>query len=161
MPLIKGDTIRVISPSWFGGDSFVPRAMRDVELPRSLGYQVEIGEHAFGKRRHVSGSVRERIEDFHAAFSAPHVTLVFSTIGGTHAAGLLVARPYGFDELQHRQFIGVLTERVSGYPFPVVANMDFGHTTPMMTMPLGLKVRIDPGSRSVRVMEPFANARRE
>jgi muramoyltetrapeptide carboxypeptidase len=71
-------------------------------------------------------------------------------------AGLLVARPYGFNAEQHRQFLDLLTERVSSYEFPVVANMDFGHTTPMITMPLGVTCRIDSDRREVAVVEAFA-----
>jgi muramoyltetrapeptide carboxypeptidase LdcA involved in peptidoglycan recycling len=71
-------------------------------------------------------------------------------------AGLLVARPYGFDEQQHKQFTDVLSERVAGYAFPVVANMDFGHTTPMITMPLGVITRIDSKKREVAILESFA-----
>lgn len=331
VPLMAGDTIRVISPSWFGGDTFVPRSMRGVRLLESLGYRVEIGNHAFGNRGHVSGSVQERIDDLHAAFADSHVKMVLATIGGTHAsdllphidfdlvranpkiymgfsdntilhtafrvecglatlygpglltdwsehpsmpdealhaalhfmtsdrplrvipsprwwtdefldwesgedttrersrhankgqlwireghaggrtvggcletlqhlrgtrwwpdfdgailcietseectdplsfdvmfgdyarmgvldriAGLLVARPYGFDQEQHKQFIDLLTERVAGYAFPVVGNMDFGHTTPMITMPLGVTCRIDSDRRKVAILEAFA-----
>lgn len=329
--LQPGDTIRVISPSWFGGESFIPRAMRGVKLLESLGYRVEIGEHAFGNRGHVSGTTDERLHDLHAAFADPHVKMILATIGGTHAAdllphidfdlirqnpkiymgfsdntilhtafrveaglatlygpglltdwsehpqmpsealqtalhlmssteplgaikspaswtdefldwesgedtrrprqqhpntgwnwirkgnatgptfggclevlqhfrqtrwwpdfsgailcietseeitspemfdimfgdyarmgvldqiaGLLVARPYGFDQHQHARFIKYLTARVEPYSFPVVANMDFGHTTPMITMPLGVQVRIDGTSRIVSIEESFA-----
>lgn len=330
-PLRHGDTIRVISPSWFGGETFVPRAMRGVGLLESLGFHVEIGQHAFGNRGHVSGTVAERIADLHDAFASPHVKMVLATIGGTHAAdllphinfdliranpkifmgfsdntilhtafrveanlatlygpglltdwsehpqmpqdalqmalhlmtstmplgnltqpawwtdefldwesgedtrrpreqrpnpgwnwirkgnatgltiggclevlqhfrqtrwwpdftdailcietseeitspemfdimfgdyarmgvldqivGLLVPRPYGFDHTQHDRFIGYLTERVAPYSFPVVANLDFGHTTPMMTMPLGLQLSIDGASERITIDESFA-----
>lgn len=330
-PLVPGDTIRIISPSWFGGETFVPRASRGVELLESLGFRVEIGEHAFGNRGHVSGTVEERLADLHDAFAAPHVKMVLATIGGTHAAdllphidfdliranpkifmgfsdntilhtafrveaglatlygpglltdwsehpqmpqealqtalhlmtstaplgellqprwwtdefldwesgedtrrprvqhqnhgwnwirkenatgrsiggclevlqhfrqtrwwphfegailcietseeitspemfdimfgdwarmgvletiaGLLVARPYGFDEQQHARFVQYLTERVAPYSFPVVANMDFGHTTPMVTMPLGVQLNIDGSLERIVIKESFA-----
>lgn len=328
--LQPGDTIRVISPSWFGGETFVPRAMRGVKQLESMGFLVEVGEHAFGNRGHVSGTVEERLSDLHDAFASPHVKMVLATIGGTHAAdllphidfdlirrnpkiymgfsdntilhtafrvetglatlygpglltdwaehpgmpqealetafhlmtstealgpvpgstwwtdefldwengedtrrervklpndgwnwirrgsasgrtiggcletlqhlrgtrwwpdftncilcietseecagpeafdimfgdydrmgildqisGLLVARPYGFNEIQHKRFTDYLTERVAPYSFPVVANMDFGHTTPMITMPLGIQASIDSRSGIVSIDEPF------
>lgn len=330
-PLQRGDTIRVISPSWFGGETFVPRAMRGVKLLESLGFRVEIGEHAFGNRGHVSGTVQERLNDLHAAFADPNVKMVLATIGGTHAAdllpridydlirnnpkiymgfsdstilhtafqiecglatlygpglltdwseqpvmptetlqtalhlmtsteplgelpqpswwtdefldwesgedtqrareqrpntgwnwfrggsatgrtiggclealqhlrgtrwwpdftgsilcietseecpdpeafdimfgdytrmgvldqisGLLVARPYGFSPEQHDRFIGYLTDRTAPYSFPIVANMDFGHTTPMITMPLGIQVSVESESQQIMVDESFA-----
>lgn len=325
------DTIRVISPSWFGGRTFIPRAMRGVRHLESLGFNVEVGKHAFGNRGHVSGTVAERIDDLHDAFSDPKVNMILATIGGTHAAnllphidfdliranpkiymgfsdntslhtafrvecglatlygpglltdwaehphmpaealqtalhlmtsveplgaiqqplwwtdefldwesgedtrrarkqnsnpgwkviragnatgpmiggcletlqhlrgtrwwpdisgailcietseecpspesfdimfgdyarmgvldqvaGLLVARPYGFDVEQHERFLEYVSERTAQYSFPVVANMDFGHTTPMMTMPLGVMVSIDTKSRTVSIDEAFA-----
>lgn len=330
-PLRTGDTIRIISPSWFGGESFIPRARRGVQMLESLGFKVEIGTHAFGNRGHVSGTVAERLADFHDAFSDPSVKMVLATIGGTHAidllphidfglirqnpkifmgfsdntilhsvlqserglaslygpglltdwaehpgipaealstalrlitsreplgeitsptwwtdefldwesgedtrrervhnpnrghvwireataegrtiggcletlqhlrgtrwwpdftntilcietseecptpesfdvmfgdfahlgvfdhiSGLLVARPYGFDDEQHKAFLEYLMNRVSPYSFPVVANMDFGHTTPMMTMPLGVTARIDGERKEVSIIESFA-----
>ncbi len=329
-PLQRGDTIRVISPSWFGGETFVPRALRGVAMLESLGFRVEIGDHAFGNRGHVSGTVDERIHDLHAAFADPGVKMVIATIGGTHAAdllphidfdlvranpkifmgfsdntilhtafrvechlatlygpglltdwaehpemptealqtalhlmtsteplgpiksptwwtdefldwesgedtqrsrtrhpnsgwkwirsssatgktiggclevfqhlrgtkwwpdfsgailcietseecsspeefdimfgdyarmgvldeiaGLLVARPYGFDRVQHGRFLQYLTERTAPYSFPVVANMDFGHTTPMITMPLGVQATIDGPNTTVTIDEPY------
>lgn len=331
--LQPGDTIRVISPSWFGGESFVPRAMRGVKLLELLGFRVEIGKHAFGNHGHVSGTVQERLDDLHASFADPNVKMVLATIGGTHAAdllphidydlirdnpkiymgfsdntilhtafrmecglatlygpglltdwsehpemppealktaihlmtsteplgsiqapswwtdefldwetgedisrpreqrpntgwnwirggsacgrtiggcletlqhlrgtrwwpdftgailcietseecagpeafdimfgdyarmgvldriaGLLVARPYGFAPEQHQLFTRYLTERTAPYSFPVVANMDFGHTTPMITMPLGLRVSIDGDTKTVNIDEPFVRA---
>jgi muramoyltetrapeptide carboxypeptidase len=51
----------------------VPRARRGINLLESLGYRVEIGQHAFGNGGHVSGSVEERIDDLHAAFGDPQV----------------------------------------------------------------------------------------
>lgn len=328
--LRPGDVIRIISPSWFGGETFVPRANRGIAFLESLGFRVEVGDHAFGNRGHVSGTIEERIHDLHAAFSDTRVKMVLATIGGTHAAdllpnidfdlirehpkifmgfsdntilhtafrveaglatlygpglltdwaehpqtspealnaalhlmtsnaalgviqepswwtdefldwetgedieqerhrhpnngwkwiheesatgrtiggcletlqhlrgtqwwpefrgailcietseecpgpesfdamfgdyarmgvldqiaGLLVARPYGFDVDQHDRFLGYLTDRTAPYSFPVVANMDFGHTTPMITMPLGIHICIDGGARRISIDESF------
>jgi muramoyltetrapeptide carboxypeptidase LdcA involved in peptidoglycan recycling len=37
---------------------------------------------------------------------------------------------------------------------PVVADLDIGHTTPMMTLPLGCRVAVDPEGKSVTLREP-------
>jgi muramoyltetrapeptide carboxypeptidase LdcA involved in peptidoglycan recycling len=37
---------------------------------------------------------------------------------------------------------------------PVVADMDIGHTAPMMTLPLGCRVAVNPVQRSVALLEP-------
>ena len=42
--------------------------------------------------------------------------------------------------------------REAGRPdLPVVANVDFGHTSPQLTLPLGAPARLDPGAGRVTV----------
>jgi len=57
--------------------------------------------------------------------------------------GLLFARPYQFvTETTDRTLDDVLFFYGKKYNFPVVCNLDFGHTTPMFTIPLGVNVSI-------------------
>jgi muramoyltetrapeptide carboxypeptidase LdcA involved in peptidoglycan recycling len=37
---------------------------------------------------------------------------------------------------------------------PIVTGMDFGHTDPAWTLPIGVRSRVDPRSRTVRTLEP-------
>ena len=37
---------------------------------------------------------------------------------------------------------------------PVVMDVDIGHTTPMMTLPLGCPLAVDVGERVVELLEP-------
>ncbi len=71
------------------------------------------------------------------------------------AAGLLLARPRGYTpEMVAGLYVWVrrvLAEAGRG-DLPVVANMDFGHTSPQLTLPLGAQVRLDPRARRVVVM---------
>lgn len=64
-----------------------------------------------------------------------------------HAAGLLLARPRGYtpEMVQdlYRWVRRVLRE-AGRADLPVVANVDFGHTSPQLTLPLGAQVRLDP-----------------
>jgi muramoyltetrapeptide carboxypeptidase LdcA involved in peptidoglycan recycling len=39
---------------------------------------------------------------------------------------------------------------------PVVANMDFGHTSPQMVVPIGCRAAIDPEAKAVAVLEAGA-----
>lgn len=71
------------------------------------------------------------------------------------AAGLLLARPKGYtpemvQEL-YRWVRRVLRE-AGRADLPVVANVDFGHTSPQLTLPLGAQVRLDPAARRVTVL---------
>lgn len=37
---------------------------------------------------------------------------------------------------------------------PVVADVDIGHTKPMMTLPLGCRVAVDARKKTVALLEP-------
>lgn len=71
-------------------------------------------------------------------------------------AGLLLARPYGYDEAGqtalHRAVRKVLLE-CGREDLPVVTNLDFGHTTPTLCLPNGCRAAIDPVQRRVEVLE--------
>lgn len=69
-------------------------------------------------------------------------------------AALLVSRPYGFNGDQRARFLEVVAERVAGFDFPVVADMDFGHTSPMLTLPIGARCVVDASRESVAIPEP-------
>lgn len=68
--------------------------------------------------------------------------------------GLLVGRPYDYAEADRQALRDVLLERTRQYDFPIVCDMDFGHTTPMLTLPIGGRARIEPALRRVSIVEP-------
>ncbi len=89
-PALKpGDTIGIVSPSWFGGDAFVPRARRGMAQLQRLGFRVKVAEHAFNNRGHVSDTAENRLADLHAMFADPEVAAILATIGGDHSCQLL------------------------------------------------------------------------
>ena len=67
--------------------------------------------------------------------------------------GLLVGRPMGYTEEERGQLREVVLERTVGYTFPVVTDMDFGHTAPQITIPIGCRARIDGERRRVEVID--------
>lgn len=50
-------------------------------------------------------------------------------------SGLLFARPYGYTDDDRAALDEVILERTRRYAFPIVANMDFGHTSLTLTLP--------------------------
>ncbi len=89
-PALKhGDTIGIVSPSWFGGEAFLPRAQRGIAQLQRLGFRVRVAEHAFNHHGHVSDSAENRVADLHAMFADPEVTAILATIGGDHSCHLL------------------------------------------------------------------------
>lgn len=87
--LRPGDTIGIVSPSWFGGDQFIARARRGIALLESLGYRVRVAEHAFNTHGHISDTAENRVADLHAMFADPEVAAILCTIGGDHSCHLL------------------------------------------------------------------------
>jgi muramoyltetrapeptide carboxypeptidase LdcA involved in peptidoglycan recycling len=68
---------------------------------------------------------------------------------------ILLGRPGGADldpehHLRYDEAVLGVVRREHGLPsMPVVTGMDFGHTDPMWTLPIGVPVRVDPGARQV------------
>jgi muramoyltetrapeptide carboxypeptidase LdcA involved in peptidoglycan recycling len=75
-------------------------------------------------------------------------------------SGMLVARPMKYTtEMKSalfREIRRVLAE-FGRADLPVVANMDFGHTSPQMVVPMGCLASIDPSARRVTLIEPPTN----
>ena len=71
-----------------------------------------------------------------------------------HITGLLFGRPYAYTPEEREQLHEIILERVKGYGFPVVADMDFGHTSPMFTLPVGCRAAIEPGRERFEIVEP-------
>ena len=59
--------------------------------------------------------------------------------------GLLVGRPMSYTDAEKAELRAVILERTRRYDFPIITDMDFGHTTPQMTLPIGCRARISPG----------------
>ena len=68
--------------------------------------------------------------------------------------GLIVGRPMRYTEKEKQQLREVILERTKAYTFPIVSNMDFGHTAPQFTLPIGCRARIDAESHQFEIVEP-------
>jgi muramoyltetrapeptide carboxypeptidase len=61
--------------------------------------------------------------------------------------GIIFARPYKFStDSNDRKLDDILSFFGKRYDIPVVANVDFGHTMPMITLPLGIRARVEANS---------------
>jgi len=67
--------------------------------------------------------------------------------------GLLFGRPTGYSPEERAQLREVILERTGRYTFPIIADMDFGHTSPMLTLPIGCRARIDSEARRFEILE--------
>lgn len=67
--------------------------------------------------------------------------------------GMIVGRFFGYSEEEQEGIIKIIKERTSGYRFPILLNVDIGHSDPMITLPLGVKVAIDSSKNLFEIKE--------
>lgn len=68
--------------------------------------------------------------------------------------GLVIGRWHtkvGFSE--NDSFEMVLEDALRGYDIPVLYDVDFGHTDPLLTIPLGIRSKLDAGKREITYLE--------
>lgn len=54
-----------------------------------------------------------------------------------------------------RQPIDVLREVLNGQPIPIVSGFDCCHTHPMITLPIGVKIKINFDNSQISIIEPW------
>jgi len=57
--------------------------------------------------------------------------------------GMIIGRPFGYTKKQVTQLIQIIKERMKDYNFPILFNVDIGHSDPMITVPLGVEIQIN------------------
>jgi muramoyltetrapeptide carboxypeptidase LdcA involved in peptidoglycan recycling len=67
--------------------------------------------------------------------------------------GMLVGRPMRYSDDEKRRLHEVILERTRAYNFPIIAEMDFGHTSPQFTLPIGCQAKIDGVRRFFEILE--------
>ena len=68
--------------------------------------------------------------------------------------GLLFGRPMFYEPDEREQLREVILQRTARYGFPIIADMDFGHTSPMLTLPVGCRAVIDVERERFEIVEP-------
>jgi len=69
---------------------------------------------------------------------------------------LLFARPMSYRDEEKMQLESVILQTLKEFDredLVVVTNMDFGHTAPMMPVPLGIKASVNPNNRNFSLLE--------
>jgi len=69
-------------------------------------------------------------------------------------AGLVLGRPFGYDRERTRRLWALAAGRTQGRGLPVLGDVECGHTDPMLTIPLGLRARLDATARTLETLEP-------
>lgn len=80
----------------------------------------------------------ESLENIDAYLTDLELSGIFNQING-----MIIGRPFGYTKKQITQLIQIIKEQTKDYNFPILFNVDVGHTDPIITIPLGIKVKID------------------
>jgi muramoyltetrapeptide carboxypeptidase len=68
-------------------------------------------------------------------------------------AGMLVGRPYRYTDEEKSQLRQVILDRTHRWRFPIVTDVDFGHTAPQLTLPIGCRAVIDVAARRLEILD--------
>jgi len=90
----------------------------------------------------------EKPETIDAYLTDLELSGVFSQI-----KGMVVGRPFGYSNKDKQQLIEIIQESTRDYNFPILFNFDIGHTDPMITIPLGVKVQMDSEKNVFKFLE--------
>lgn len=104
--LRRGETIGIVSPSWYGGEPFAHRIARGVAHLEALGFRVMIAPHALNTAGYISDTPQHRADDLHALFADPQVRAIIATIGGDHACHLLPLLDWDLIRANPKIFLG-------------------------------------------------------
>jgi muramoyltetrapeptide carboxypeptidase LdcA involved in peptidoglycan recycling len=68
-------------------------------------------------------------------------------------SGLVVGRPFKYDEQQKKEFNQMILDQCRGTDFPILCNVDIGHTDPMLTIPLNAMASLDSAKDMFAILE--------
>ena len=70
------------------------------------------------------------------------------------ARGLVFGRPIHYPATQIDALWSVVRRHTERSGIPVLADVDLGHTDPMLTLPIGARAHLDASARTFRLLEP-------
>ena len=69
-------------------------------------------------------------------------------------SGVIVGRPFAMQEDERKAFYDLVYEKTEKNGIPLVIDMDFGHTDPVCTLPIGGNIIIDSFGEKVEITSP-------
>ena len=71
--------------------------------------------------------------------------------------GLVFARPYGYASDDIARLYEIVRNRTERFGFPILANTDTGHTSPLQTLPIGVEAVLDSSANRLAIVEAAVN----
>lgn len=101
-----GDLVSIVAPS----SGIAPLVMHRIEKAKStlegMGFKVKFERNSLKNNGHLSGTVAERVDDLHSAFSDENVKAIICTIGGNHSNQLLMHLDWELIKKNPKIFLG-------------------------------------------------------
>ncbi len=102
--LKKGDTVRMVAPASAVLDRH--HVLIAKESFEALGFNVELGEHVFGRHGYLSGTDQQRAEDVNKAFADDSVDAVIAVRGGWGCNRILPLLDYNMIRANNKVLLG-------------------------------------------------------
>ncbi len=113
----------------------------------SSEYMIEIKE---GDILFIEDSLKD-ISEIERSFSMLKISGIFDKI-----SGIILGKHELFNDLKtKRKPYEVLLEVLGGKEIPFLADFDSCHTHPMMTLPIGCKIKLDATNKEITILEDF------
>jgi muramoyltetrapeptide carboxypeptidase LdcA involved in peptidoglycan recycling len=68
--------------------------------------------------------------------------------------GLVVGRPFRYTDSMREEYEKTTLDLCYGTDYPILCNVDIGHTDPILTLPLDAMVSLDSEKDSFEILEP-------
>lgn len=90
----------------------------------------------------------EKIENIDSYLTDFELSSVFKKI-----KGMIVGRFFGYSEQEKKEAVKIIKTRTAGYNFPILADVDIGHSDPMITVPFGVRAIINSSKNLFEIEE--------
>lgn len=143
--LKPGDEVRVVAPARSASDideRVLDRAKAALE---SLGLKVTFSKNAFSRNQRGCPTDDEKVEDLHEAFER-HVQALMQQPFFRQVKAILVGRFQDESRATDDMISDIILSKNIDSKIPVLVNLDFGHTDPKFTYPVGGKCEVVAGS---------------
>ncbi len=67
--------------------------------------------------------------------------------------GMIIGRPFGYTEKESLDLQNIVIKNMKNYDFPILYNVDIGHTDPILTIPLGMMSELDSDKNDFSIIE--------
>lgn len=99
----------------------------------------------------------ESVENFAKGFPIQYVACQIADLAlagiFSQVSGLVLGRPFGYDETERKEFIEMINRQLAAYDFPILANVNIGHADPIITLPFGVLCELDSKQNVFRLLE--------